>query len=227
MNEPDAKDVIEIGIKTVFGPVHDLFLKLTGPAAEEYGLMWQDSLKMRRTRRLIKGLAETKRLLDEAGFEPRVVPDKVLLPIFDGMSLEDNETLQAMWSALLANAALPGSGKAHAGFIAILRQLSPAEAELLNWIFSSDDPFVNPMEFPDMQDVSTLGESLDALEAHQFVRRSDSQPPGMGGGLYDVGDWNSSSRAAVFESRADKTYILTDRGRAFVEACRPPALSAK
>jgi hypothetical protein len=229
MNEPDAKDVLELGIKTVFGPVHELFLKLTGPAAEEYGLMWQDSLKMRRTKRLVKCLAQTKRMLEEAGLSGESVPDKLLLPIFDGMSLEDDNNLHDMWAALLANASRQESEAMNPGFPAILRQMSPAEAVLLNWIFDDtfDDPFVDVTAFPDFEDVKeALGGWLDALESYQLVRRGDSQPTGKDG-LYEGGWGTASSRAAVFSTRADKTYILTDRGRAFIGACRPPAPKAK
>jgi hypothetical protein len=39
MGEIEPKDVLETGFKALFGPVQDLFLKLTGPAAEEFGLI--------------------------------------------------------------------------------------------------------------------------------------------------------------------------------------------
>jgi hypothetical protein len=56
MADIERKDVLETGFKAFFGPVQDLFLKLTGPAAEEYGLMWQDSVKIRRDEATRKGL---------------------------------------------------------------------------------------------------------------------------------------------------------------------------
>jgi hypothetical protein len=93
MADIEPKDVLETGFKALFGPVQDLFLKLTGPAVEEYGLMWQDSVKMRRTKRLVSGLVKTKKMLEESGVEANVVPDKLLLPIFEGMSMEDDESL--------------------------------------------------------------------------------------------------------------------------------------
>lgn len=136
MSDIDEKDVLEVGFKTLFGPVQDLFERLTGSAAEQYGLMWGDSVKMRRTKRLVKGLAKTKRMLAEAGFDPQAVPDKLLLPIFDGMSVEDDENLQDMWAALLANAASPeNADKVRPGFIATLKQMSPDEAGALDWIY--------------------------------------------------------------------------------------------
>jgi len=43
----------------------------------------------------------------DAGFQPQVVPPKVLFPLLEGASFEDNEDLHTMWAALLANAADP------------------------------------------------------------------------------------------------------------------------
>ena len=70
MAEPEVKDVLEAGAKALFGPVHELFLKLTGPAAEEYGLMWAESVRMRRTKRLVRGLAKTKQMVVSAAERP-------------------------------------------------------------------------------------------------------------------------------------------------------------
>jgi Abortive infection alpha len=73
-------------------------------------------------------------MLQDAGFEPNVVPDKLLLPIFEGMSMEDDEDLHTMWAALLANAATPeGSESVRPGFAAILREMAPDEAKVLKW----------------------------------------------------------------------------------------------
>jgi len=57
-NEPTSKDVLEADFKALCGPVQDLFLKLTGPAAEEYGLMWQDSVRIRRNMRVNSGTVQ-------------------------------------------------------------------------------------------------------------------------------------------------------------------------
>jgi hypothetical protein len=58
MADIEPKEVLEAGAKALFGPVNDLFMKLTGPAAEEYGLMWGDSVRFRRTKRFVNGLID-------------------------------------------------------------------------------------------------------------------------------------------------------------------------
>jgi hypothetical protein len=222
MEEPTPKDVLEAGAKALFGPVYDLVMKLTGPAAEEYGLMWAESVRMRRTKRLVNGLTKTKRMVEEAGFEPQIVPDKLLLPIFEGMSVEDDESLQAMWAALLANASSPENAeKVRPGFIAILKQMTRDEGRLLNWIFDQQGhPAVRisalvvqhscettpsealPRSSSD-EGSSELGVCLNGLEASFLIQMHD------------------------FKELSEPHYALTARGYAFVTACRPPARRPK
>jgi hypothetical protein len=55
----------------------------------------------------------------------------------EGASLEEDDNLHTMWSALLANASSPDrASQIRPGYIAVLRQLAPDEAALLNWIWT-------------------------------------------------------------------------------------------
>jgi Abortive infection alpha len=233
MSELEPKDVLEAGAKALFGPVQELFLKLTEPAVEEYGLMWAESVRMRRMKRFVNGLAKTKRMLEDAGFDPQIVPDKLLLPIFEGMSLEENEDLHTMWAALLANAASPAHArKVRPGFIAILKQMAPDEAALLKWTHAKSQgwtPYVGGLKWIEAQaelgftskeeaDRShridpRMATCLDGLEAQQLIRRTYFLPS------------SSSSLDAPRKNdlqQVNSHLTLTERGRAFIEACRPP-----
>ena len=65
------------------------------------------------------------------------VPPVAQLPAPPSTSLEENEDLHTMWAALLANAASPDNTvEVRPGFISVLRQMSPDEAALLNWMVS-------------------------------------------------------------------------------------------
>jgi hypothetical protein len=225
MADIEPKDVLEAGAKAVFAPVHELFLKLTGPAAEEYGLMWSDSVKMRRTKRIVKGLAKTKRMLQDAGFEPNAVPDRLLLPIFEGMSVEDDEDLHTMWATLLANAAVPeNSGKVRAHFIAILRQLAPDDAIVLMRIAEVTlEIFARPV---------TAG-SKDALDRKLAARNSlmmaeirEKFPKPDGEGESATEERLQTSvhvlQALGLIELGGNIVTLSSLGRTFIEACRPP-----
>src|SRR6266568_709406 len=78
----------------------------------------------------------------DAGFTPQAVPPKILFPLLEGASFEEDEDLHTMWAALLANAASPGNAeKVRPGFLAILKQMAPDEAALLNRIANKEDIF--------------------------------------------------------------------------------------
>jgi hypothetical protein len=71
-------------------------------------------------------------ILKNAGFEPKAVPLKLLLPSFEQASLEDDDSLQDKWAALLAEASNPDSdASTFSVFAEILRQLSPYDSKFL------------------------------------------------------------------------------------------------
>jgi Abortive infection alpha len=196
--------------------------------------LWADSVRLRRSKRLVMGLAKTKKMLEEAGLEADIVPDKVLLPIFEGMSVEDDESLSDMWAALLANAASPdNAGKVRPGFTAILKQMSPDEAQLLKWIHDHHGPGWTPhvggLNWRDAQielGFTTKEEAarsrridarmftcLDGLEAQTLIRRDYYLPL----------DRSSHVEPNKVDLRKVQfNIVLTERGDAFLEASRPP-----
>ncbi len=82
-------------------------------------------------------LQKAKRILDDAGIKPKPVPPKVLFPLLEYASLEDEDNLQSMWAALLASAADPSSSVTVVpSLVEVLKQLSPGEARLLSALYS-------------------------------------------------------------------------------------------
>jgi hypothetical protein len=230
MADIEPKDVLEVGAKTLFGPVQDLFLKLTGPASEEYGLMWADSVKLRRSKRLVKGLAKTKKILEEAGLEANIVPDKLLLPIFEGMSVEDDESLSDMWAALLANAASPdNAGRVRSGFTAILKEMSPDEAQLLKWIHHHSQgwtPLMVGLKWRDAEIELGFTTKEEAARSRRIDARMSTCLDGLEGQTLIRREYYSDPSDHV-ETKLDLrrvqfNIVLTERGDAFLEAVRPP-----
>src|SRR5262245_1502120 len=94
-------------------------------------------LRLYRYGRRLDMLKKAEKMAKDAGFTPKAVPSKLLFPLHEGASFEEDEDLHTMWAALLANAALPEARNCvRPGFIAILRQLSIDEGALLNWVYS-------------------------------------------------------------------------------------------
>jgi hypothetical protein len=84
---------------------------------------------MYRYERQLKCVEKAEKMAQDAGFAPQAVPPKILFPLLEGASFEENEELHTMWAALLANAASPANcEKVRPGYIALLKQMSPDEA---------------------------------------------------------------------------------------------------
>jgi hypothetical protein len=141
-------------------------------------------------------LKKAEKMAKDAGFTPQAVPIKLLFPLPEGASFEENEDLHTIWAALLANAASPENAeKVRPGFIATLRQMASDEASLLAWMheqtWSSDGettftlqvlfklygdrgflpPIVDSLDARDnLKGNLRLGACLDGLEAARLVR---------------------------------------------------------
>jgi hypothetical protein len=130
----ETQIVAKAGAEAVFAPVRDFFNRLLGPAADELGGILADPIRMYRFKRSVRLLEKVKRFCSETGFEPKSVPLKILLPILENASLEDDEDLRDRWANLLANATMP-EGKTHPSFVQVLEGLTSLEAKFLSAIF--------------------------------------------------------------------------------------------
>src|SRR5258708_16760199 len=117
-------------------PLTPIIKAILGHAADEAGQRFGDRVRLYRYGRSLDMLKKAEKMAKDAGFTPKTVPIKLLFPLLEGASFEEDENLHTMWAALLANAASPENAeKVRPGFIAILRQMAPDEAALLNWLY--------------------------------------------------------------------------------------------
>lgn len=127
------------GLKAAGELAKEFACKLVGPAAEELGLTLQDRLHVFRVRQQVRLLARSQEMLVEAGVAPRSVPLKVLAPLLDGATLEEeeDERMRERWAALLANAASAPDNHIPPGFPHILREMDERDALVLEGLSKS------------------------------------------------------------------------------------------
>ncbi len=114
-------------------PFTALARKMLGPAADEVAEMLRDSIRVYRYQRQLKLLHKAETMTKVAGYTPETVSLKLLFPLLEGASLEENEVLHTMWAALLAHASHPGSvSLVLPSFTEVLRVLTVDEARLLD-----------------------------------------------------------------------------------------------
>jgi len=195
----------------------DIIHKLAGPMAEEIGLLMADTIKVYRVKNWLKVAEKTQALLGKAKLPPTAVPPRLFLPILEAASLENDESLQELWAGLLASASQE-SDSLSPSFIETLKQLTPAEAKVLNDFFESV-PTQEPYRFNDaatsmvlmgLRSKPQLAAICDTFERLGFFRRQ-----------YDV----RQIEPVRYEMQSNEVvwkYEFTRYGLQFMKACRGP-----
>lgn len=129
----DEKEVVKARAEAAMKPIGNLLESLLGGPFKQIGGMWEDALKLRRDKRKVKIDLEFERFVREAGFEPRQIPDNIAIPALSYAWLQDDESLQSRWAALLANAADPRDiVSVLPSFTTILSELTARDAQFLD-----------------------------------------------------------------------------------------------
>jgi Abortive infection alpha len=196
-------------------PAIEAFAEATGalgPVRESTGWLG-DVIRSRREAHLAKVLMKAAEKIKASGLPPHAVRDKVLRAVVEDGSMEDDESMQERWAALLANAATDSEDKIKLAYPKILAELEPKEALLLERLWEkTPNPAEEPFEtfgYDDTRDLVDIPElyNLDRLGVLRWVRAMPTMPG-------TVSDANSETLAGV---------QLTELGWEFVKACNPPS----
>jgi hypothetical protein len=182
-----------------------------GSPGLELGELITDQIRAWRFKRGIKYVQEAMKQLEEAGMNPTTVPMRTLAPLMDGGTLEDDEEMAKRWASLLANAA-SGKRDVPPSFASVLRDLEPDQARILDHVYEIMMQISPRLRKGDLGIarpglVAELGLQADMIDYHldNLVRlRLVRRPIGI------IGDDLA-------------TVTLSEFGRVFVRACRPPS----
>jgi hypothetical protein len=155
---------------------------MLGPAADEVAEMLRDSIRVYRYQRQLRLLQKAETMASKAGFTPQAVPLKLLFPLLEGASLEEDEDIHTMWSALLANASHPSLlSLVLPSFAEVLRVLTPEEARLLNAAYKYALAQVSPADpapasnlgiLPD-QEATSIRDTFSRIERMKRLTQVD------------------------------------------------------
>lgn len=126
-----SSTALEKGIDTAKGFIE----KLIYPSAEELGLLFKDGIARWRFKNQIKTLLKTKEICEKHNINPKVVSPKLLYPLLEYASLEENDKLQDKWATLLSNMVDSDQNIENHVFPYLLSQLSIQEFEVLEDTF--------------------------------------------------------------------------------------------
>lgn len=194
-----------------------LIAKYTGASIAEAIGIFEDKLKYMRWERQVRLMQRAEEFLLELGLSSptRNVPMKFAIPLFQAGSLEEDDSLQDIWAALLANAANASfNGEVRTSYISILQELTALDSQILDVIYSV------PYDQAKQHGVATheLPRSIKICDANQSYAAlpSDSVLISLNNlvrlGCLNPG-WLVSGESYSFVSP-------TIGGKAFVEACR-------
>ena len=111
---------------------------IAGPLEQGMGI-FEDKLKYMRWDRQLRLMKRAEEVIAECGYDmpTRAVPMKVAIPLFQGASMEEDDSLQDRWVNLLVNAAYAESGiEIRRAYIEILAQLDSLEVRILDKIYT-------------------------------------------------------------------------------------------
>ena len=117
-------------ITRVFGPAADVIGRVLASKVERFFAVNQATVINRATE-----------MVAEAGEEPRTVPLRLMVPLLDGASREDNSEMQERWAAMLANASISAeSDGLPPVFATMLSNLTPTAARALRVLSLARNP---------------------------------------------------------------------------------------
>lgn len=110
---------------------------LFGQSFEEFGGLMADQVRLRRFNNQIKIFSKAQEKLKENKIDPKKVSLKVLAPLIEYSSLEEEENLQEKWANLIAHIVEDGNQVVfYQNCISILNKISSEEGKLIDTLHS-------------------------------------------------------------------------------------------
>ena len=166
--------------KQIIDKAEKLFGILFGKGLEEYGLTIQDKVRYRRYKNQLKIFSQAQELLEKSGLNPKEISLKMLVPLIEFCSLEEEPFLQEKWSRLIASSSTnKDDDNLTQSYIEILKRLSVNEAKTLDFLYDSfsirklDEENAYKKSYPNAPDFtlnhrSIKFDKIDVFESFDF-----------------------------------------------------------
>lgn len=209
---------IEKGIEEAVKAAKDYLDKLVAPSLEEGGGIIADTVAYWRFKNKVNLVLKAKAFLEAKGIEPKRLLPKVVAPLLEAGSLEEESDMQERWAALLASAATDPD-RVPPAFPRILAELSSIEAKILEWMTDRVHQQVGWVAtFEEIHDVHHLATWEYEVLMGNLVRLNLCRPSPNP----DLLDADNIRRGTEWLSYQQVEF--TRLGIAFVRACRPSDL---
>jgi hypothetical protein len=123
--------------KQILDKSESLIKTLFGPSFDELGGMISDQIKLRRFKNQLKIFTKAQEILKEKNIDPKKVSLKVLAPLIELSSYEEEESLQQKWAQLTAHVIVNNSDTIfQQNCINVLNRISNEESIFLDKLYS-------------------------------------------------------------------------------------------
>lgn len=210
----DQKAEIEATQKEVsnfFGGIIPDFVK-------EGGGILTDTVRFWRWKNQVNIIKKAKEKIEKSDLTKQQVPLKILSPILENSSLEEEEIIQDKWSNLLANA-ITGQNNINPNYTEILKELSSLEVAILDKLFDATSQEADYKKRKSMQfskekiiEIFKISDEKSDLVIENLYRLNLCQPPASHGGIA-IGKYPIMIRTNDF-------FEFTTFGYHFVKACK-------
>jgi len=183
----------------------------------ESGGILSDTVRFWRWKNQINIIKKAKSIVENSKLDKKQVPLKILLPIMENSSLEEEELIQNKWANILANA-ITASRDITPNYAEILKELSVLEVVILDQLFDesnkeSDYEKRKQLQFS-KQKISEIfklsSEQADLIIENLYRLNLCQAPAGHG---IAVGQYK-------FALRTTEVFGFTTFGYYFVQACK-------
>jgi hypothetical protein len=174
-----------------------------------------DLVKSWRWKNQINILQKSKKFLEEKKLESSEIPLKILIPLLEKSSLEEDDTLQNKWAKLLAYASYSKEFEYTKSFINILEQITVLEAKILSWMHQEIKSQTNKnFRIDDVSKKMEIDKEKILIIYDNFLRLGLLTQESRGQGI-NIG----STISVVQNIRPNGNFKITNFGKAFLNVC--------
>ncbi len=186
--------------------------KLIGPTVKEVGGLLADNVRAWRFKNQLRLLKNAERYIENKSIQTKKISLKILAPLLEGASLEEDEILQDKWVALLVNYIDSRKNFRSTVFPHILTQLSTEEANGLEYMEKNKEvtgsKIWDKLKFGDaeLSNLVRLGLIREVIKIK--MQKEWDAFAGLTENVVDV------------YAQEDPTYCITELGTEFLKACK-------
>lgn len=111
--------------------IKDFVGQLIGPTIEEVGLLFSDKVKYYRFKNQVNILIKAEKYVKSKNISVKKIPTKILVPLLENASLEDDSNMQDKWANMIGNLADSEQNLQNQIFPYLLSQVSREEYDSL------------------------------------------------------------------------------------------------